>query len=134
MDVFIIRSSNIIANDFYEDQGGGGGGLLIYRNPFLRLGVRKLKHWLDCIALLVPILLESSEKKGKTIWLKKFEAAPEKTVQEFVQLGKSMNVDDRVVEALEEFVCQGYCRNFKDASLSDVRWHLFSKSAKNGID
>ena len=73
-------------------------------------------------------------KKGKTTWLKKFEAAPEKKVQAFVQLGKSMNVNDRVVGHWKNLFAKGICRNFKGASLSDVRWHLFSKSAKNGID
>ena len=110
------------------------GRLIDIQKSVLKIGSKKAEALVGLHCFTGSDTTGKFRKKGKTTWLKKFEAAPEKIVQAFVQLGKSMNVNDRVVEALEEFVCQGYCRNFKDASLSDVRWHLFSKSAKNGID
>ena len=110
------------------------GRLIDIQKSVLKIGSKKAEALVGLHCSTGSDTTGKFRKKGKTTWLKKFEAAPEKTVQAFVQLGKSMNVNDCVVEALEEFVCQGYCRNSKGASLSDVRWHLFSKSAKNGID
>ena len=71
--------------------------------------------------------------KGKVTLWKKFEAAQEKTVRVFIPLGNSTNVDEHV-EAMEKFVCQVYCRKFIGDNLSEVRWHLFTKSPNNGND
>ena len=82
------------------------GRLIDIQKSGLKIGSKKTEALVGLHCFTGSDTTGKFRKKGKTTWLKKFEAAPGKKVQAFVQLGKPMNVNDRVVEALGEFVCQ----------------------------
>ena len=54
-------------------------------------------------------------------------------MQAFIQLGNSTNVDEQVVEGgIERVRLSSVCRKFEGANLSEVQWHMSSKSPKYG--